>query len=73
MTIGCTLFGLLVLYGVVIGIGKVRGLLIGWSGGWEVYGDGREGVWVRKKGWGIWGRRLMGGMGEERALLGEVR
>ncbi|KAF2276469.1 uncharacterized protein EI97DRAFT_494046 [Westerdykella ornata] len=57
VTIFCTVFGVLVL------VWGARLLRWGWTGvkglkgGWEVRGDGGEGVWVRKgEGWGEWWR-----------------
>ena len=61
VTIFCTLFGVLVLYGLVkiskwIGLGmRAR------KGGYVVYEDGSGEVWVRKgEGWGKWWRRVKG-------------
>lgn len=68
VTIGCTLFGVVVLYGVVLGVRNLRRVVWGWRGGWEVYGDGREGVWVRRKGWRRWVSRRDRRQ-EQRALL----
>ncbi|PSN74393.1 hypothetical protein BS50DRAFT_567229 [Corynespora cassiicola Philippines] len=69
VTIFCTIFGLLVIYGIVkaakwIGFGaRAR------KGGWVVYGDGSEEVWVRKgEGWAVWWRRIRGSQREEEVL-----
>lgn len=70
VTIFCTLFGVLVLYGLV-----KAGKWVAWTlkvrkGGWVVYADGREGVWVRRKeGWGRWWRRVRGQEREREALV----
>jgi hypothetical protein len=48
----------------------------GWKGGWVIYGDGREGVWVRRgEGWGEWWRRVRGTqrVDEEVVADGEAR
>ncbi|KAF2801737.1 uncharacterized protein BDZ99DRAFT_512808 [Mytilinidion resinicola] len=40
------------------------------KGGWVVYGDGSEGVWVRKgEGWGPWWRRVRGLQREEEVVV----
>lgn len=61
VTIFCTLFGVLVLYGLVK-ISKWIGLgLRARKGGYVVYEDGSGEVWVRKsESWGKWWRRLRG-------------
>ncbi|EUC34931.1 hypothetical protein COCCADRAFT_92176 [Bipolaris zeicola 26-R-13] len=63
VTIFCTLFGVLVLYGVSKCVGWVVWGTRARSGGYVVYEDGRGGVWVRE-GWGRWWRRV-GGMQRE--------
>jgi hypothetical protein len=61
VTIFCTLFGVLFLYGLVKCI-KWAGLGASASkGGYAVYEDGTGGVWVRKsEGWAKWWRRMRG-------------
>lgn len=59
ITIFCTLFGVFVMYGLLrlytwVRLGTTRG-------GYVVYGDGTEGIWVRKnKSWGEWWKRVSG-------------
>jgi hypothetical protein len=61
VTIFCTLFGLLVIYGLskciswaILGARASRG-------GYVIFEDGTGGVWVRKsEGWGKWWRRVRG-------------
>ncbi|KAF2685443.1 hypothetical protein K458DRAFT_417497 [Lentithecium fluviatile CBS 122367] len=61
VTIFCTIFGVVVLYGLAKLIAGIMFSLRARKGGWVVYGDGREGVWVRRsEDWGRWWRRLTG-------------
>ncbi|KAL7775926.1 hypothetical protein CFE70_006338 [Pyrenophora teres f. teres 0-1] len=61
VTIFCTLFGVLILYGLAKCIGLLRLGARAKRGGYVVYGDGSGEVWVRKsEGWGKWWRRVMG-------------
>ncbi|KAF2871103.1 hypothetical protein BDV95DRAFT_494640 [Massariosphaeria phaeospora] len=61
VTIFCTLFGVLVLYGLVK-VAKWGGLASrARTGGWVVYEDRSGEVWVRKaESWGAWWRRMRG-------------
>ncbi|KAF2734643.1 hypothetical protein EJ04DRAFT_436720 [Polyplosphaeria fusca] len=70
VTIFCTLFGVLVLYSLIklikgcIFAGKAK------KGGWIVYGDGSEEVWVRRReSWDRWWRRIRGAPREEEQLV----
>ncbi|EMD92164.1 hypothetical protein COCC4DRAFT_129925 [Bipolaris maydis ATCC 48331] len=68
VTIFCTLFGVLVLYGVSKCVGLVVVGARARRGGHVLFEDGRGGVWEREReGWGKWWRRVRG---EERE--GEV-
>lgn len=61
VTIFCTLFGVLVLYGLAKCIGLLRLTSRAKKGGYVLYEDGTGEVWVRKsEGWGKWWRRMMG-------------
>ncbi|KAF7568057.1 hypothetical protein PtrM4_126700 [Pyrenophora tritici-repentis] len=61
VTIFCTLFGVLVLYGLSKCIGLLRLGARAKKGGYVLYEDGTGEVWVRKsEGWGKWWRRFMG-------------
>lgn len=65
VTIFCTLFGVLVLYG----LSKcIRLLILGARarrGGYVLYEDGSAGIWVRRgEGWGKWWRRVTGNQKE---------
>lgn len=61
VTIFSTLLGVLVLYGLVKCI-KLVGLgTRGSRGGYVIFEDGSEDIWVRKsEGWGMWWRRVSG-------------
>ena len=61
VTIFSTLLGVLVLYGLVKCI-KLAGLgTRGSRGGYVIFEDGSEDIWVRKsEGWGMWWRRVSG-------------
>ncbi|KAF2125437.1 hypothetical protein P153DRAFT_324741 [Dothidotthia symphoricarpi CBS 119687] len=59
VTIFATIFGLLVLYGLVQLLKWVR--IAFNNGGWRIHEDGTEEIWVRKgESWGRWWRRLDG-------------
>ncbi|KAF1847743.1 uncharacterized protein K460DRAFT_276371 [Cucurbitaria berberidis CBS 394.84] len=61
VTIGCTLFGVLVLYGLFRVSTWVKLGLSARRGGYVIYDDGSEEVWVRKgEGWGAWWKRVRG-------------
>jgi hypothetical protein len=63
------LFGVLVLYLLLYAGDKIGFALKARKGGWEVYADGREGVWVRKgESWGRWWRRVVGRPREDELL-----
>ena len=71
VTIFATIFGLIVLYGLV----KIAKWIViafkGRKGGWVVYEDGSGEIWVRKgPSWGRWWRKLIGkpNEGEDLAL-----
>ncbi|KAF2646900.1 hypothetical protein P280DRAFT_495124 [Massarina eburnea CBS 473.64] len=64
VTIFCTLFGVLALYGVIKAIQGIIFAARARKGGWTVYGDGSEEVWVRKG--ETWGRRWRRMRGEPR-------
>ena len=69
VTIACTLFGVLVLYFLFYAGDRIGFALKARKGGWVVYGDGREGVWVRKsESWGRWWRRITGRSKEDEIL-----
>ncbi|KAF1967457.1 hypothetical protein BU23DRAFT_602877 [Bimuria novae-zelandiae CBS 107.79] len=69
VTIFCTLFGVLVLYFLFYAGDRIGFALKTRKGGWVVYGDGREGVWVRKSAsWGRWWRMLTGRLRENEIL-----
>ncbi|KAF2113598.1 hypothetical protein BDV96DRAFT_496129 [Lophiotrema nucula] len=69
-TIFCTLFGVLVLLGLIKCVKGIRFASRAKKGGWVVYGDGSEEVWVRKSGsWGRWWRRVIGRSKEDEILM----
>ncbi|EUC47008.1 hypothetical protein COCMIDRAFT_91234 [Bipolaris oryzae ATCC 44560] len=69
VTIFCTLFGVLVLYGVSKCVGWVVVGTRARRGGWVVYEDGSSGLWVREReGWGTLWRRVGGRQREEDVL-----
>ncbi|KAF1937014.1 hypothetical protein EJ02DRAFT_447718 [Clathrospora elynae] len=71
VTIICTLFGVLVLYGLAKCLKWIRLNVRARKGGFFVREDGSSGVWVRKgERWGVWSRRVKGVMREGDA--GEV-
>ncbi|PVI04318.1 hypothetical protein DM02DRAFT_518944 [Periconia macrospinosa] len=66
VTIFCTLFGVLFLYGAVKLIQSIVFATRAARGGWIIHGDGREEVWVRKgESWGKWWRRWRGQLRDE--------
>ena len=69
ITIICTLFGVLVLYCLFYVTDKMGFVSKARKGGWVVYGDGREDVWVRKsESWGRLWRRWAGLLREDEVL-----
>lgn len=70
VTIFCTIGGLIILYGL-IKCAKAIGLASrARKGGWVVYGDGNEEIWVRQKqSWGHWWRRTIGKQREDEVLV----
>ncbi|KAL5436126.1 hypothetical protein PMIN06_010950 [Paraphaeosphaeria minitans] len=61
ITIFCTMFGVLVLYLLFHAAEKIGFTSKARKGGWVIYGDGREGIWVRKnENWSRWWRRVIG-------------
>lgn len=76
VTIFCTLFGVLVLYFVFYASHKIGSVLKGRGNGWVVYGNGNEGVWVRRgKSWGEWWGRVTGrlSLDETSGIAGPTR
>ncbi|KAF2191823.1 hypothetical protein K469DRAFT_556602 [Zopfia rhizophila CBS 207.26] len=72
ITIFCTIFGALILLGLVIAGKRVGLALKSRKGGWVVYGDGTGEVWVRKKeSWAKWWRRVRGKPREDEELVGD--
>lgn len=68
VTIFCTLFGVLVLYGLVKVIKWIAFASGARKGGWTVFGDGSEEVWARKsESWGRWWQRMRGKLGDDEA------
>lgn len=66
VTIFCTLFGVLVLYGLVKAIKWIVLAVRARKGGWTVHGDGRQEVWVRRgESWGKWWRKIHGRLSED--------
>lgn len=61
VTIFATIFGLLVLYGLVKVLEWIGVALKARKGGWRIHEDGTGEIWVRRsEGWGKWWRRVRG-------------
>ncbi|KAF2269321.1 hypothetical protein CC78DRAFT_277514 [Lojkania enalia] len=69
VTIFCTLFGVLVLYGLVKLIKITTFATKARKGGWILYADGSGEVWVRKETWGRWWRRVRGKPREDAEVI----
>ncbi|OAG04869.1 uncharacterized protein CC84DRAFT_808176 [Paraphaeosphaeria sporulosa] len=69
VTIFCTLFGVLVIYLLFRTAERISFTLKARKGGWVVYADGREDIWVRKsEGLGRWWRQVIGRPKEHEVL-----
>jgi hypothetical protein len=60
VTIFATIFGLLVIYGLVTLSRWAWVALRGARGGWELFEDGKGTIWVRRQSWGRWWRGVTG-------------